>query len=124
MILGLGLDLYDVRRMERELRKQDPAFVRALFGPAEIDDGSRSREPARHYAACFAAKEAVFKALAIDAGGPRWRDMEVRHGTDGRFRVTLHGLTRQVAERLGVRRILVSVAHARDVALASVILES
>ena len=125
MIVGLGVDLFDVARMESELRKADPGFTRQLFTRAEIDDCQRQRHPARHFAARFAAKEAIVKALSSNAAfAASWTDIDTCRDGHGRWHVVLHAGARTHAERLGVRRLLVSTALAGDMALASVVLES
>lgn len=125
MILGLGVDLFEVARMEEELRKQGLDFSREIFTPAEIAYCEGQRHPAQHYAARFAAKEAVFKALALHGGeGAHWREVEVRVSPEGPREVVLHGRIEDLARSRGVTRVLVSLSHTRALATASVILES
>ena len=124
MVIGLGVDVFNVARMEAELRAHGTDFARRLFTSREMSDCGREREPARHYAARFAAKEAVLKALSVgDDVAARWRDIEVRCDPGGR-QVVLRGRVRRLAERRGVARIHVSLSHTSAVATASVILES
>lgn len=124
MIVGLGVDLFDVPRMEAELRAPGADLGPVLFTPAEIAFCERQRHPARHYAACFAAKEAAVKALALHGrAGVCWRDAEVRHEPGGTIGVALHGALRAEAERLGVTRVLASLSHTHRVATACVLLE-
>jgi len=124
MILGIGIDLIEVARVERELAADRPGFRDAVFTAAEIAYCERKHFPAQHYAARFAAKEAAFKALAAagPAGSP-WRDVEVVSESDGRPRLQLRGRASELAERLGVRRALVTLSHTRELATASVVLE-
>jgi holo-[acyl-carrier protein] synthase len=127
MVVGLGVDAFDVDRVEGELRTQDPAFLQQIFTPEEIADCQSQRRPAAHYAAHFAAKEAVLKALAppVEAEVPLiWRDIDVRRRHDGHHDVILHGMVRALAKRRGVTRVLLSITLADDVALASVVLEA
>jgi holo-[acyl-carrier protein] synthase len=123
MLLGLGVDLFDVRRMERELRRSD--FSRDLFTPQEISYCERQRYPARHFAARFAAKEAVVKALAPDPAVPIcWREIEVCGGPGpGPRTIALHGELKSLADGRGITRIAVSMSHTETLAMAGVIVE-
>ena len=84
MILGLGIDLVEVARIEKALAKGE-RFTRRLFSPGEAAYCNRHKEPARHFAARFAAKEAGMKALGTGwSNGVGWKDFEVRHDPHGR----------------------------------------
>jgi len=123
MILGIGTDLLDVARMARDVSEKGPGFLEELFTPAEIAYCEGKRYPARHFAARFAAKEALFKALS---GGPSpglWREVEVERTADTPPRLVLHGRVLESADRLGVKKILVSLSHTDGLATASVVLE-
>jgi holo-[acyl-carrier protein] synthase len=127
MVVGLGVDVFDVDRVDAELRTRDAAFFEQIFTADEIADCDGQPRPAAHYAARFAAKEAVLKALAPPADGEVplvWRDIDIRRLRDGRHDVVLHGTVRALAEHRGVTRILLSVTLARGLALASVVLEA
>ena len=85
--LGIGADLCDVGRMQRELEREGHGFRDRVFTPGEVAYCESKRYPAPHYAARFAAKEAVFKALS----GPRlerlpWQDAEIENDAEGRPR--------------------------------------
>lgn len=125
MILGLGVDVFDVSRMEQALREGDPGLTAYLFTTREIDYCGRQPRCAEYYAACFACKEAAFKAFALDdTSGVSWRDVEVRFDGRGGHLVVLHGRLRELAARIGVARVLASISHTRRVAAASAVLES
>jgi holo-[acyl-carrier protein] synthase len=125
MVLGFGIDLLDHRRVEKELRRGDWLLADGVFTPREILQCDSARKPALRYAACFAAKEAVLKALG---GRPRdlgnFREVEVERGRDHRYTVVLHDRLRADSERLGVRRIWLSVAQQAAQTAAMVILET
>jgi len=124
MILGTGIDLCDVSRMEAKIKAPADEFVAQVFLPGEIAYCGSKRYPAEHYAARFAAKEAVVKALADTGGkGSFWLDIEISNEQDGRPVVRLHGRARELADALGVRRVLVSLTHIREMAAATVVLE-
>jgi holo-[acyl-carrier protein] synthase len=122
MILGIGTDLLDVARMERELSEKT-GFREELFTPAEIAYCEGKRYPARHFAARFAAKEALFKALSGGAPPGLWREAEVLRAEGAPPRLVLHGRILEAAGRLGVKKALVSLTHTDGLAAASVVLE-
>lgn len=125
MVVGLGVDVFEVSRMERALRNGDPDFARQLFTPGEIAYGERQSDPTRLFSEWFALKEAILKALsAPDEPALSWRDVELRAGPDGVLSVTLHGPVEALACARGVRRVHLSVSHAHGVALARVMLEA
>ena len=125
MIVGLGIDVFDVARMAADLHKADPGFLPRIFTDDEIDHGMRQRVPAEHFAARFAAKEAVAKALAIgDDLTPCWTDIDVGGRRGAEPQVVLRGRVGELAERRGVTRIRLSLARTRRVVVASAILES
>ena len=125
MIVGIGVDVFAVARIARELAKEPHGLREQLFTPAEIAYCEAKRYPAPHYAVRFAAKEALFKALgAADVNGASWREVEVRDERSGRSRLILHGRLHAVAESLHADRIFVSLSHTRKWAVANVVLES
>ncbi len=127
MIRGIGLDLADIDRIERLLgRHPERARVR-LFTVGERAYCDRRAQPARHFAARFAAKEAAYKALAgtAEARHIHWQDIEVSNEPlDGRPTLLLHGLAAKRAAELGVSSIHVTLTHSDLVAAAMVVLES
>jgi len=123
MILGIGTDLLDVARMAKELKKDGAGFRDAVFTPSEIACCEAKRYPARHFAARFAAKEALFKALAAPASPDFWHEVEVVRTGDEPPRLVLHGRAKEAADRLGVRSVLVSLSHTDSLASASVVLQ-
>jgi len=124
VIVGLGTDLLAVARMEAELRA-DGGFRDTVFTPAEIAYCEAMRHPEQHYAARFAAKEALLKALGDDGrAGMRWREVEVRRDASGRPELVLHGATRALAESMTADAVFVTLAHTAETAAATVVLES
>ena len=116
VIVGIGVDLVDIARMEQALRRT-PALAARLF-----TEGERAAPP-ESLAACFAAKEAVAKALGAP-GGLRWADVEVGHDPAGRPILAVRGTVADAAAGLGVRRWHVSLTHDRGVSVAFVVAES
>jgi holo-[acyl-carrier protein] synthase len=125
MLLGLGHDIIEVARLERALASGPDGLREEIFTPGEIAYCEAMHHPARHFAARFAAKEALFKALGSGwRGGLAWREVEVRKDEQGKPEIVLAGKTRDLAERLRVRRVLVSLSHTQTLAAASVVLEA
>ncbi len=89
-----------------------------LFTPAERDYCASQREPAACFAARFAAKEAVLKALGTGLAGCRWHDVEIVRRASGRPEVRLSGGAAREAEKRGIGEILLSIAHEREYAVA------
>jgi len=125
MVAGIGIDLFAVERMRKELQEGGGAFAAPLFTPEEIRFCSAQRHPARCFAACFAAKEAVAKALALDAAtGTAWRSIEIGQGADGEPTVRLHGEIAAHAERSGVKSVRVAIDPSSELVAASAIAET
>jgi len=125
MILGIGIDLCEVGRMRGKAADPKDEFLTQVFLPREIAHCRNKYHPAEHFAARFAAKEAVVKALGDACGqGTFWLDIEIRNEEDGRPVVRLHGRALELADRLQVRRIFLSLTHTRETAAATVVLES
>ena len=124
MTLGVGIDLCDIARMERELARDGGGFRDEVFSPAEIAYCEAMQRPAMHFAARFAAKEAVFKALtAAGVSGATWRDVEIERGPSGEPRVALHGAVGRAAGERGVGAVAVSLTHTRELAAACAAVE-
>jgi holo-[acyl-carrier protein] synthase len=124
MIVGLGVDVVEIRRIRQALKHQGERFIRRIFTEAEQEFCEARRDPAPHYAVRFAAKEALFKALGTGwAKGLRWQDVEVaRREQDAPILVLSRAAERQ-SQELGTRSIHLSLSHSDDSALAVVILE-
>jgi len=124
MIVGIGVDIVDIRRVRGVLERQGDRFVRRVFTAAEQDYCRAHRDPSPYFAARFAAKEALFKALGTGwARGVTWRDAEVQRQENGAPRLMLTGCARKLADQQGARRAHVSLSHSEETAIAVVILE-
>lgn len=126
MIVGLGTDLVDVARFRRVADRFGDHFLESLFSPAEIAWCRRRRRPWEHLAARFAACEAALKALGTGlVGGMSWKDVEVVPGPGpGTYGLELRRQVREAADARGVRQVHVALGVSREVAVATVVLES
>lgn len=121
MIRGVGVDVVDIQRMKETLVDQGERFLRKVFTDAEVDYCERKPRPYEHYAARFAAKEAVSKALETGWTGTfRWKDVEVLNEPSGAPKVTLRNET---AERLRSHRVHLSLSHSEQTVVAFVVIE-
>jgi holo-[acyl-carrier protein] synthase len=121
MLGGIGVDLFAIERIERELERDGRNFASQVFTPQEIAECEAERRPAAHYAIRFAAKEALFKALGDRPRGVSWRDAELRARSRGRYAFVLHDeVARAVAEK-GCVEVFVSVARTARWAAAFVV---
>lgn len=126
MIIAVGTDVIEVERVARAVDHQrwGARFRERVFTAGEIAYCTRRRRHAESFAARFAAKEAVMKALGTGyAKGVWWRDIEVVR-TSGAPRIVLHGGAAATAARLGITRWHLSLTHTAGQALAHVIAES
>lgn len=123
-IVGLGIDLVEVERIRDLLAKHGDRFKNRTFTPGEIAYCDACADPAMHYAARFAAKEAAAKALGTGlwAEGVDWKDIEVTRETSGKPTLILHNGARKHADTQGVTRLLISLTHTKELAQAQVIL--
>ncbi|MBI4563242.1 MAG: holo-ACP synthase [Planctomycetes bacterium] len=120
MMVGVGVDLVQTARFAGASER----LLNRLFTAQERDDASRQRRPELHWAARFAAKEAVLKALGTGwSGGIAWTDVEVRREPGGSVRVRLSGTARAAARRRRIRRWHLSLTHTLDHAMAVAIAE-
>jgi holo-[acyl-carrier protein] synthase len=115
-IRGLGVDICEIERMERALARHPSLAERVFTVEERAYCDSRSR-PAESYAARFAAREAVIKALG-GYGGKRWRDISVSRAPSGAPSVVLAGNAKARADALGVERVLLAMTHERASAVA------
>jgi holo-[acyl-carrier protein] synthase len=124
VILGTGIDLAEVARIREAVEKYGTRFLERVFTAGEIAYVETKANRFERYAARFAAKEAGMKAIGTGwRGGVRWQDFEVRNRRSGRPELLLHGVAAEVARRMGVERIHLSLTHTETMAQAFVILE-
>jgi len=125
VIVGLGIDIAEIDRIEAAIMRYGAPFIERLFTPSEVSYCESHRNRYERYAGRFAVKEAAMKALGTGwRHGIRWRDIEVAREPSGKPTLRLEGVAREFADRLGVKNITVTITHSGNLALAQVIFES
>jgi holo-[acyl-carrier protein] synthase len=124
MIVGIGVDLVEVERLNRAIQCYGDRFVSRVFSPEEAAYCRRCAHPEQRFATRFAAKEAALKALGVGwAQGLQFRDVEVTNNELGAPAITFSGRALELSRRLEVETVHVSLTHHRNFAIAQVVLE-
>ena len=120
-LAGIGVDMVEIARMEKVLARR-PNFARRVFSEEERTYCDRTARPAQHYAARFAAREAVLKALGTGfSRGIGFADVSVTRNEAGQPQALLTGRAREVAEEQGLREVSLSISYTHDVAVANAV---
>lgn len=119
-VVGVGVDLCDVGRM-RETLGRTAGFAARVFTEGERAYCERRRDPAERYAARFAAKEAVLKAMGLGIGACGMRDIEVVRASSGAPSLVLHGKAPALAAERGITGWLLTLSHTDTLAIAHVV---
>jgi len=124
MIVGSGIDLVEIGRIQQSLERFGQRFLNRIFTGAERAYCQRKHKAAESFAARFAAKEAGAKALGTGISrGVNWLEIEVVREAGGRPALRFHGRAAELAAAMGVTHIALSLTHTADLAMASVLLE-
>lgn len=123
MVFGIGIDLIEVERINKQLTS-NPRFVKRIFTQKEIDYCEGKKNKAQNYAARFAAKEAFFKALGTGwREGLAFKQVEVLNDEMGKPEIFLYGKAKQWIKDKGITNIQVSLSHLKNLASSIVVLE-
>lgn len=120
MIHGIGIDLCDITRIEKALRHK--GFKERVFSEEEIEYAESKAVPARHFAASFAAKEAMAKATGWGIVGLGLNSLYVKRTKNGP-KFIFNEETTVKLEKLNVSNVFLSISHEGDMAAAMVVLE-
>src|SRR5258705_5236411 len=124
MILGIGIDIIEVERIQSSFEKFGERFLKRILHPNEISYCLSHRVPAPFLAARFAAKEAISKAFGTGIGAQLgWQDMEIGRKASGEPFVILHGGGQKLFAARRARAALISLSHTQEHATAVAILE-
>lgn len=117
MIRAIGIDIIKIERLKKALQKWGTRLERKVFTPEEIN-ASQGRTRLTYLAGRFAAKEAVFKSLGT---GGYWQDIEVLAEKNNKPYIVLQKKMKIIADQKGVKKILISLSHDNDYAIAQAI---
>jgi holo-[acyl-carrier protein] synthase len=124
MIVGSGIDLTEIGRIQKSMDRYGERFLARVYTASERAYCLRKRNSAESFAARFAAKEAGAKALGTGINyGVNWLEIEVVREPSGRPTLKFHGRAAEFAARLGAVHAALSITHTNDLAMASVVLE-
>ena len=122
-VRGISIDIVRIGRMREVIARWEERFLRRVFTDGEIAYCRARRDPAPHFAARFAAKEAGLKALGTGLRlGVSWRELEVRRERGEAPTLVLSGRSRDISLARGGRRMLLALTHEGDYALAQAML--
>ena len=118
-VLGIGVDIVSVSRIRDLIGRQGDRFLDRVYTVAERDYCSKFKDPSERYAARFAAKEAVAKAFTTGIGEHlNWKSIGVVPGKRGQPEVELDEQGQQLLAQVGGKRVVVSLSHTEDTAIA------
>ena len=124
MIFGTGLDIIEIKRIKKSIEKYSPKFEQRVFTSNEISYCKSQGDPAKHYAARFAVKEAVSKCLGTGITGTLgFQDMEITHEETGKPVLKMIGKGKELFQRLKLKSIHITISHDRTHAIAHAIAE-
>lgn len=121
MIKGNGIDIIDVKRVEKNLKNEK--FINRIFTLNEINYLKERKMNAQTAAGIFAAKEAISKSLGTGISGFNWKDIEICKNNHGKPYVTLHNKADEISKSLNIENISISISHIREMAIAYAIAE-
>ena len=123
MIFGIGIDLVEVDRIREICDKWGVRFTSRIFTKKELDYCNSKKHRYQSLAGRFAAKEALFKTLGTGWNfGMRWKEIEVVNDHLGKPSIVLSGEAARFADKLGIKKVLVSLSHTKQFVVAQVVL--
>jgi len=124
LIIGCGIDLVRIERIEKIIKRWGNNFSFRIFTPLERDYCEKKKDNKfQSYAGKFAAKEALLKALGLGLGGVNWREIEITNNELGQPIINISGKLKNIALAKGVSKYFISISHTQEHAIAQVVLE-
>ena len=125
MIFGTGVDIIEIARIKKSMDKYSGRFETRIFTQNEIDYCRSKADPAKHFAARFAVKEAVLKCLGTGmSNGIGWKDIEVENKVTGEPHIIFYGKGKEVFEQMNLKTVHISISHDKEYAIAHAIAEN
>lgn len=122
-LLGIGIDVVEISRIRSSLDEFKEAFQAKIFTETEREYCLRQKRPELHFAARFAAKEAIAKAFGTGIGKElAWLDLEITRKPSGEPQVELSEKGQKFAESRKVKGIMISLSHAKQYAAANAVI--
>ncbi len=125
LIVGCGIDLVEIDRIKKIIKRWGDNFTFRVFTPLEIKYCEKKKNNKYlSYAGRFASKEALLKALGLGLRGANWKEIEVNNNEFGQPIIKTKGKLNEIILKKGVSKYFLTISHTKDYALAEVILES
>ncbi len=121
MIKGTGIDIVNINRINRIIDKWQDRFLKKIYTKAERAYCEKKGRPGQHYAARFAAKEALLKMLGTGLRQVQWSEIEITNNHLGEPQVKLKGKAAELAQKKEIKEIHISLSHEKDYTVAHVI---
>ena len=123
MIAGSGIDIVGIERFKKAKKKHGTIFLNKIFTKNEIAYSKKRRFQDQHFAARFAAKEAVLKAFGDKISSiHNWQDIEILNDKSGRPFIKFHRSAKKFKKKEKIKDVVLSMAHCKDHAVATAIL--
>lgn len=125
LIVGCGIDLVKIERIEKIIRRWGDNFIFRIFTPLEREYCEKKKgNKYQSYAGKFAAKEALLKALGLGLGGVNWKEIEIINNELGQPIIDTSGKLKNIVLTKGVSKYFITISHTKEYAIAEVVLES
>ena len=124
LIIGCGIDLVKIERIEKIIKRWGNNFNSRIFTPLERDYCEKKKDNKyQSYAGKFAAKEALLKALGLGLRGANWKEVEIKNDELGQPIIDTFGKLKNIASTRGVNKYFITISHTKEYAISQVILE-
>ena len=124
MIIGCGIDLVRIERIEKIIKKWGDDFVLRIFTSLEKEYCEKKKNKKyQSYAGKFAAKEALLKSFGLGLREANWKEIEIKNDDLGQPIIETSGKLKNIASTKRVSKYFISISHTKEYAIAQVVLE-